>query len=94
MWPGVFVDDNIKLQNGKRLDAPELGPVLTQKDPKMVVYISWASYNSGYPMWLTYNKDKRLIHLAQSLGGSRTECQQLRAQLNQNTMEMPVSLWV
>lgn len=70
MWPDVFVDDSIKLQNAKRLDIPTHGPVLTQKDPKMVVYISRARYNSGYPTWLTY-KDKRFIHLAHNLGSPR-----------------------
>lgn len=48
MWPNGFVDDSIKLQNAKKLDIPTQGPVLTQKDPKMVVDISRARYDSGF----------------------------------------------
>lgn len=70
MWPDVFVDDSIKSQNAKKLDIPAHGPVLTQKDPKMMVYISRTRYISEYPTWLTY-KDKGFIHLAHNLGGPR-----------------------
>lgn len=70
MWPDVFVDDSIKSQNAKKLNIPAHGPVLTQKDPEMVVYISRARYNSGYPTWLTY-KDKRFIYFTHNLGGPR-----------------------
>lgn len=77
MWPDGFVDDSIKLQNAKKLDIPTHGPVLTQKDPKMVVDISRARYNSGFPTWLTY-EDKRLTHLAHSLGGPRIKVSSAR----------------